>query len=538
MSRGHQAGQRFHLDLPTISIGRDPNNSISLRDFEASRIHAHILKTGDDFRVVDLNSSNGLFVNQIRVQEKTLKHADVIRIGKTVFRFEIETVYRHSDSNVLVEDVDDAVFATRLVPLDEGLDVFFKISQAISQTRDLDELLKKILQLVLEWTSADRACVLLDEDADYRTVSSIDKNGDQTQTINISRTILKLARTSLEAVVVSPDAENEHLSQSKSLLSSGINELVCVPIAYRGQLRGFIYVDTILGQSSHSFCEEHVKLMAAVGQQAAVAIENHLHYSKIMENRQLAAVGEAITGLSHHIKNILQGIQGGAHIIDHELKQNADSEKSTLIKKGWEIVKRNQDKMSELVLDMLSFGEAQDLDLRLVDLNTIVGKLIRSLQNEIEDEKIEFDWAPNTSVESVMVDRKSLVRVIENVARNAIDACRKKGKGNICIRIVPIAASAEIRIVVHDNGCGIPEKNLPNIFSLFESTKGGRSTGIGLTVAQKLMRELEGDISATSTEGVGSKFTISLPYISHEESMTQTMSAINVNSKKLESKKK
>ena len=138
--------------------------------------------------------------------------------------------------------------------------MIFKISQAISRTPDLDDLLKKILQVIFKWTHADRACILLNEDSDYRVVSSIDKKGDLNERINISRTILNLAGNSLEAVMVSGDAEVQHLRQAKSLVSSGINELVCVPIAYHDQLRGFIYVDTIVGQSSHIFREEHVKL--------------------------------------------------------------------------------------------------------------------------------------------------------------------------------------------------------------------------------------------------------------------------------------
>ena len=161
---------------------------------------------------------------------------------------------------------------------------------------------------------------------------------------------------------------------------------------------------------------------------------------------------------------------------------------------------------------MISFGDAQDLDLRRVDLNAVIEKLVRRLRAETEDKAIVFDWTPNPSVEPAIVDRKSFTRVIENVARNAIDACRKKGKGNISIRLEQVSSPSELRVVIQDNGCGIAQTNLPNIFSLFESTKGGRSTGIGLTVAQKLIRELHGEISVVSTEGVGSKFTITLPH--------------------------
>ena len=512
ITRGNRKGQRFILDLPTISIGRDPNNAISVRDIEVSRLHAQIQLKHNKYHIEDLDSSNGLFINRERVKEKVLEQGDLIRIGKTVFRFEIALGNTQTDSNVLVED-SDAVMEPRLVPLQKGLDVFVNISQAISQTRDLDELLKKILALVFEWTQADRACILLDEYPDYRVVSSIEKDGNEPQLpINISRTILDLAKKSLEAVVVS-SSDEQGLRKAKSLLDSGINELVCMPIAFRGQLRGFIYVDTLVDHSTNSFCEEHIKMMAAIGQQTAVAIDNHLHYERVMETRQMAAVGEAMSGLSHHIKNILQGIHGGAHIVDDGLEANH----LEAIDEGWAIVKRNQDKISELVLDMLSFSKSDELDLRLVKLSAIIENLVKSLRAEFQDDTIKFQWTANNEIDSVIVDRKAIAKAIENLLRNAFDACRKKKSGQIIISLKHCPSSQQIKISIKDNGCGISEENLPNIFSLFESTKGGRSTGIGLTVAQKLVREHQGDIEVTSAEGVGSTFTITLPHTGNEQ---------------------
>ena len=114
ITRGNRKGQRFILDLPTISIGRDPNNAISVRDIAVSRLHAQIQLKHNKYHIEDLDSSNGLFINRERVKEKVLEQGDLIRIGKTVFRFEIALGNTQTDSNVLVED-SDAVMELSLI---------------------------------------------------------------------------------------------------------------------------------------------------------------------------------------------------------------------------------------------------------------------------------------------------------------------------------------------------------------------------------------------------------------------------------------
>ena len=75
-----------------------------------------------------------------------------------------------------------------------------------------------------------------------------------------------------------------------------------------------------------------------------------------------------------------------------------------------------------------------------------------------------------------------------------------------------------MRVIIEDNGEGIPEEELKKIFSVFESRKGSRGTGLGLPVSQKILREHNGDISVESETGVGSRFTLLLPAIPPDSS--------------------
>ena len=98
--------------------------------------------------------------------------------------------------------------------------------------------------------------------------------------------------------------------------------------------------------------------MIAIGHQAALAVEDTTYYSAMVQSERLAAVGQTIATLSHHIKNILQGIRGGSYLVEMGL----ENDDMAVLRKGWDIVRRNQDKISSLVMDMLSFSKEREPD--------------------------------------------------------------------------------------------------------------------------------------------------------------------------------
>ncbi len=83
--------------------------------------------------------------------------------------------------------------------------------------------------------------------------------------------------------------------------------------------------------------------MIAIGHQAALAVEDTRYYSAMVQAERLAAVGQTIATLSHHIKNILQGIRGGSYLIEMGLSEHDES----VVAKGWKIVEKNQNKISD-----------------------------------------------------------------------------------------------------------------------------------------------------------------------------------------------
>ena len=248
-------------------------------------------------------------------------------------------------------------------------------------------------------------------------------------------------------------------------------------------------------------------VMVAIGHQAGLAIENTIFYNDKIQAERLAAVGQTIATLSHHIKNILQGIRGGSYQIDQGLNDKDES----IVRRGWTIVEKNQTKIYNLVMDMLSFSKDREPALESADLNETVGDVFELMQSRAAELGVTLTWKPLEDLPRLLIDPEGIHRAVLNIVTNAIDACEGSENAQVSIDTEWDAETPLARIKVSDNGVGIEENELPSIFQLFASTKGSRGTGLGLPVSQKIIREHGGKISVTSEPGQGATFLIELP---------------------------
>jgi signal transduction histidine kinase len=227
----------------------------------------------------------------------------------------------------------------------------------------------------------------------------------------------------------------------------------------------------------------------------------------MVQAERLAAVGQTIATLSHHIKNILQGIRGGSYLIEEGLKVGEND----VVRRGWRIVEKNQERISNLVMDMLTFSKEREPDLQRADLNETLADVVELMQTRAQEAGVQVQFSPSADVPLLMFDADLMHRAVLNIVTNAIDACEKRDAARVTLRIDYRKEDKTTDILIEDNGEGIPQEDLQKIFSVFESRKGARGTGLGLPVSQKILREHGGDIRVESTYGVGSKFVLSLP---------------------------
>ncbi|MGC4004280.1 MAG: HAMP domain-containing sensor histidine kinase [Pirellulales bacterium] len=392
--------------------------------------------------------------------------------------------------------------------------------------------------MIFEWVEADRGCVLLMDEKtgtlrprvrrDRKNETGLIIESDDDDTMSISRTILDFVTQRREGVLSSNARDDQRFDAAASIVRHGVREAICVPMQGRYGMVGAIYIDTkipaskTLTHGSRKFSEDHLKLMVAIGHQAALAVEDTNYYSAMVRSERLAAMGQTIAFLSHHIKNILQGIKGGGYLIQMGL----DGHDEPLIGKGWDIVERNQKRISNMVLDMLTFSKEREPEFAAGDLNKTVAEVVELVQPRTAEKGIVIDWSPDLRLPQLMFDDEGLHRAILNIASNAVDAVEERlaaeaedpqtrrpddDPPRVKIRAVLSRDARNVRIEIDDSGPGIAAERIAGIFNLFESSKGMRGTGLGLPVSQKILREHGGQIQIESEVGRGTRFVLEFP---------------------------
>ena len=557
--RGRDQGRHFQLSQSILRVGREGGSDIQLYDSEASRMHAEVRVMEDGkWELLDLNSSNGTRINGTLVKRHTLQSGDRVEIGDTLMIFTgagqpsamdaahgVDVVLKkQEDGSRIVSSLSQSGSDSQLVPgarveseSDRSLEVMYLTAIAVGRTDDLNQVLDRILRLVFDWVEADRGCVMLrdPETQHLQPAARCDREGleDSERRISISHTILDYVMDKKEGVRTSNARDDTRFDSAASIVQAGVREALCVPLQGRYGIVGAIYVDTYTSPgelietgNQLRFTDDHLRLITAIGHQAALAIEDTFYYSALVQSERLAAMGQTIATLSHHVKNILQGIRGGSYLIEAGL----DRDDTDAVRRGWGIVDRNQERISNLVMDMLTFSKEREPELVEGNLNDTVKDVLELMQSRAEEAGVRLGHHLDGDLPSAKFDPDAMHRAILNLVTNAIDATASgssQDQGESVSDVDDKDANAEqgkvfVRtgydlisgwmVDVIDNGPGVAQQDREKIFSLFESRKGMRGTGLGLPVSAKIMREHGGSIDVLDGEkGIGICFRLMLP---------------------------
>jgi signal transduction histidine kinase len=317
-----------------------------------------------------------------------------------------------------------------------------------------------------------------------------------------------------KGVLVSDAMSDDRFSAGQSIVRFGIREVICVPMKGRHETLGVLYLDTrstardMVKKNSTAgrFTEEHLSLAIAIAHQAALAVEETRYHHALVHAERLAAVGQTIAALSHHIKNILQGLRSGSDILKMGLTEKNDH----LLQQGWRIVEKNQGKIYDLVMDMLSYSKEREPAVEETDLNAVVRDVLELVEGRAKEMGVtlqtEFAHLP-----PVQVDPEGIHRALLNIVSNALDALEDRPKPLLAVGTTLESDREWALIVVMDNGAGIPPEKVSEIFKPFVSSKGSKGTGLGLAVSRKILREHGGDILLQTQSEKLTKFILRLP---------------------------
>ncbi len=511
-------------------MGRS-SEALPLSDTTVSRRHAELTPDDGKWFIRDLGSQNGTWINGVRISERTaLRPGDQIRTGSTLFVFgrtgdDGPGVIRIARADVLDTTIEkaapsseDSVILAEPEPRSAAvhhLQVIYRITQLAGQAPDQKELLEGVMELVFNEFRPERGFIVLaDSIAGGRrprpTVvkyASPPASRDDAK-IHISRTILEHTLRKGEGVLASNAMHDPRFASGDSVQRLAIRSAICSPIRYRERTYGVIYIDSSL--ANFTYTSEQLALLNAVGQHTGLALASLDLAAQKLQSERLAAIGQTVASLSHSIKNILQGLRGGADVVEMGLKK----EDFKVARGGWAILKRNLDRIMGLTLNMLAYSRPRTLEIQLTKLGSLLEDCAALHRDRAVAKEVALIVDVDADVPPVAVDPQQVHQAVMNLIGNAVDAVEPR-TGRVTARGTYMPKGPDgrpwVRISVIDNGPGIAPERHEKIFEPFFTTKGIRGTGLGLAVARKIISDHGGRIDVASTEGSGATFTIVMP---------------------------
>ncbi|MBU1276731.1 MAG: PAS domain-containing protein [Proteobacteria bacterium] len=222
----------------------------------------------------------------------------------------------------------------------------------------------------------------------------------------------------------------------------------------------------------------------------------------------LSSLGMVISSISHGVKGLLTALDGGMY------KMRAGLERGDMgrVRKGWELVELMMKRIRSTVLDILYYAKERELDTELVDVAEFAKGVALAGEYAADKHGLDFKLVLGPDLGRFEVDPNALNPAMTNILENAVDAClydREKPRHRILFQV-----SREDDVLVFDivdNGKGMDQQTLDNMFTLFFTSKGSAGTGLGLFIANDTVQQHGGSITVDSESGEGSHFHVRIP---------------------------
>jgi len=284
------------------TIGRQPNSTVTLYDPRSSGRHAYLLLDDGAWKLRDLGSSNGTFVNDERIETTILDHGDKVQFGTTTMIFSTAELsvgaaaanvsFDADTSEPLIHSRVDGRGHEKFLPVEEiasidqlkqdyeKLRIASELNQAIGLEADIDTLLGKILDEVFILLPADRGVILLMDPVSHKLQPrATKKRNEDSEEIVLSNTVINEVFGSGAAVLTSDATLDSRFSGAQSVMASGMRSTMCVPMIYRSQLYGIVHLDSLFARGV--FSNKDLQILTGLAAQAGRAIDNSYKAKKI-----------------------------------------------------------------------------------------------------------------------------------------------------------------------------------------------------------------------------------------------------------------
>ena len=226
----------------------------------------------------------------------------------------------------------------------------------------------------------------------------------------------------------------------------------------------------------------------------------HLHRTQMSRAEHFATLGELAAGLAHEIRNPLAGIAGVIEIVGRDLPVSSPAK--AVVKE----VRQEIAQINKILTDLLETARPRAPEMRTSDLNTTVEHTVMLTRQQVLSKPIKIEFSAGVDLPEVEHDSDQIHQVLLNLLLNGVQAIEGPGT----VRVTVFEQGDNAVVTVSNTGRGIPAEHLPNIFRPFYTTK-GNGTGLGLSLARRIVEEHHGQIEVASSAGKGTTFTVVLP---------------------------
>jgi len=402
------------------------------------------------------------------------------------------------------------------------IDTLYRVAGFTKELTDLNRLLTMIMnesERVME--SEASSCMLYDETTDelYFEVA-LGEKAEDIKTMRLKRgtgIAWKCLEENRTLTVNDVQHEKSHYAQADEKARFVTRNLVATPMIDEGQIIGVLEVLNKRGDVPYD--EQDAKILSIVAEWAGVAIAKARRIERSIQQQRLAAIGLAVSGIAHHLKNIILAIKGPLGLVRLGIKM----QNQQLLNDSLPIMERGSSRMEQSVKEMLDYSKDREPELELANIKDLLGEIVEGCRTRAQQARVELRYSPSPDIADSYLDKYRLHDAILNIVGNAIEAHERSPEGAWVEARVRLSQNGARHVIdIQDNAGGIPEEVVKKIFQPFFSTKGSKGTGLGLAVAVKVAQENKGTLSMETKVGEGTTFTFALPVVTEAPAAPET----------------
>ena len=390
------------------------------------------------------------------------------------------------------------------------------VGQAINSTLNLDDALQVITREGSQLMSAKMCSLLLLDDTrewlDLKASFGAGPDYLQKPRLAVPESLLGMVVRRKKPVQVENVQTSTRYQNVDVATREGLVSLLSVPLLFGGEAIGTLSVYT---GELHSFSNEEIRILSALAELSAIAIEKARLYERIVDveeqlrqNEKLSAIGLLAAEVAHEIRNPLTVMKMLYHSLDLKFPPGDPRSKDAAV------MGEKMDHLNRIVEQILDFARSTEPKLTPVNVNELLDDLSLLTRHKLKQQNVELVRRLAPDLPEIMADAMQLEQAFLNLILNAVQAMPQGGRLTLTTRTSgtpPGDKPSQVIIDFKDTGEGMSEEQRKRVFTSLLSTTKAKGTGLGLAIVSRVIETHRGKVTIKSAPGRGTTMSVSLP---------------------------